>query len=148
MAANYPLPKFHFEVDWNGSTIGFTEVSGLDITRDMIKYRDGANPEFTVQKMPGLHNYSNITLKRGMFKGENEFYNWFYNNINKNSSDMQRIDFTIKLLDEEHNPVVTWSVHNAWALKFTSTDLKAEGNEVAIESLEIVHEGLKVENNG
>jgi phage tail-like protein len=148
MAANYPLPKFHFQVDWNGSQIGFSEVTGLDITRDLIEYRDGANPEFSKKKMPGLHKFNNINLKRGVFKGENEFYNWFYNNINKNSDDMQRIDFTIQLLDEEHNPVVTWKVHNAWAMKFTSPDLKADGNEVAIESLEIAHEGLKVENNG
>jgi phage tail-like protein len=146
MATNYPLAKFHFEVDYNGSQIGFTEVTGLDITRDLIEYRDGANPEFSKRKMPGLHKFNNITLKRGVFKGENEFYTWFYNNINQNSEDMQRITFTIKLLDEEHNPVVSWQVKNAWVLKFTSPDLKADGNEVAIESIEIAHESLTVIN--
>lgn len=148
MATNYPLPKFHFTVTWDGiSSIGFTEVSGLDITRDVIEYRDGSSPEFSKIKMPGMQKYSNITLKRGTFKANNEFYQWLYGNINQNSVDMIRRDITITLLDEEHNPVVVWKVHNAWPSKMVSTDLKSsDSTDVAIETLELAHEGLTIQN--
>jgi phage tail-like protein len=147
--ANYPLPKFHFIVDWGGvASVGFTDVSGLDITRDVIEYRDGSSPEFSKIKMPGMQKYSNITLKRGTFKSNNEFYTWLYSNINKTGADMTRRDITISLLDEEHNPVVTWKVHNAWPCKITSTDLKStDSTDVAIETLELAHEGLTIQND-
>ena len=141
--ANYPLSKFHFQVDWSGTNIGFTEVSGLDISNDIIEYRDGSSPEYSKIKMPGQRKFSNITLKRGMFKSDNEFYTWF-NTINMNT--VERRDITISLLDETMSAVVVWKVKNAWPSKITPTDLKADGNDVAIESLEIVHEGLTIQN--
>jgi phage tail-like protein len=56
-----------------------------------------------------------------------------------------RRDITIKLLDEQHNAVITWVVANAWPTKVQCTDLKADANEVAIESMELVHEGLTIQ---
>jgi phage tail-like protein len=142
--ANYPLSKFHFQVDWSGTNIGFTEVSGLDISNDVIEYRDGSSPEYSKIKMPGQRKFSNISLKRGMFKSDNDFYTWF-NTINMNT--VERRDITISLLDETMAPVVVWKVKNAWPSKITPTDLKADGNDVAIESLEIVHEGITIQND-
>jgi phage tail-like protein len=142
--AEYPLPKFHFEVDWSGTRLGFTEVSGLDIETEVIEYRDGQSPEFSKKKMPGMRKFSNITLKRGTFKSDNDYYNWF-NTVKLNT--IQRRDITISLLDEEHKPVIVWKVKNAFPSKIQSTDLKADGNETAIESLEIVHEGLTIQND-
>jgi len=141
---SYPLPKFHFQVEWGGTKIGFTEVSGLDVETEVIEYRHGASPEYSKTKMPGLHKFSNITMKRGTFKSDNEYYNW-WNTVKLNT--IERRDITIKLLDEEHNPVVTWKVKNAWPVKVQSTDLKADGNEVAIESIELAHEGLTIQND-
>jgi len=141
--AEYPLPKFHFLVEWGGSKIGFTEVSGLDITTEVIEYRDGASPEYSKIKMPGQRKFSNITLKRGTFKGDNQFYNWF-NTVSLNT--IERRDLTISLLNEKHEPVIVWKVKNAWPSKVSPTDLKADGNEVAIESLELAHEGLTIQN--
>lgn len=141
--AEYPISKFHFQVEWGGSKIGFTEVSGLDITTEIIEYRDGASPEYSKIKMPGQRKFSNITLKRGTFAGDNEFYNWF-NTVNLNQ--IERRDLTISLLNESHEPVVVWKVKNAWPTKVTPTDLKADGNEVALESLELAHEGLTIQN--
>ncbi|MBS1656924.1 MAG: phage tail protein [Bacteroidetes bacterium] len=143
MAAQYPIPKFHFRLEWGGAKIGFTEVTGLDISNDVIEYRDGATPEYSKIKMPGLRKFSNITLKRGTFKGDNDFYKWF-NTIQLNT--VERRDITISLLNENHEPVVVWKVKNAFPVKVTSTDLKADGNEVAIESLELAHEGLTIDN--
>ncbi len=144
MAEQYPLPKFHFSVDWGGTKIGFTEVSGLDVETELIEYREGSSPVYSKIKMPGMQKFSNITLKRGTFKSDNEFYVW-WDSVKLNT--IERRDVTIKLLNEEHEPVLTWKVRNAWPLKVQSTDLKADGSETAIESLEIVHEGLTIQND-
>lgn len=143
MATTYPLVKFHFQVEWGGTKIGFTEVSGLDVESEVVEYRDGASREYSKLKMPGMQKYSNITLKRGTFKSDNEYFNW-WNAVQLNT--IERRDITISLLNEEHEPVVTWKVKNAWPTKVQSTDLKADGNEVAIESMELVHEGLSIQN--
>ena len=117
--ATYPLSKFHFQVEWGGTKIGFTEVSGLDVEIDPIEYRDGASPEFSNRKMPGMFKYSNITLKRGTFKSDNEFYNW-WNTVQMNQ--IERRDIIISLLNEEHEPVVVWKNKSAWPIKVNSTD--------------------------
>ncbi|BEV03829.1 phage tail protein [Chryseobacterium gambrini] len=140
----YPLVKFSFEVDWGGTNIGFQEVSGLSIERDIIEYRQGASPDFSKIKMPGMAKFGNITLKRGTFKGDNDYFEWLQT-VQMNT--VERRSITISLLDENGTPAVTWKVKNAFPLKLQSTDLKAEGNEVAIETLEIAHEGLTIEHN-
>ncbi len=142
--ANYPLPKFHFQVEWGGTKIGFQEVSGLTLETQVLEYRDGASPEYHKIKMPGLQQFGNVTLKRGVFKSDNEFYTW-WNTVKLNT--IERRDVTISLLDENHGPVVTWKIKNAWPSKVTSPDMKADGNEIAIESLELIHEGLTVQND-
>ena len=143
MATNYPLVKFHFQVEWGGTKIGFTEVSGLDVETEVVEYRHGASPEYSKVKMPGMQKFSNITLKRGTFATDNEYFDW-WNTVKLNT--IERRDITISLLNEEHQPVVVWKVKNAWPSKVQSTDLKADGSEVAIESLEIIHEGLTIQN--
>lgn len=142
--AAYPIPKFHFQVEWGGSNLAFTEVSGLDIETEVIEYRDGLSPEYNKIKMPGMRKFSNITLKRGTYKGDNQFYEWL-NTTALNT--IERRDLTISLLDETHSPVIVWKIKNAFPVKFQSTDLKADGNEVAIETLELAHEGLVVQNS-
>lgn len=139
---DYPLVKFHFQVEWGGTKIGFSEVSGLNVETEPIEYRHGASPEFTKTKMPGLQSYSNITLKRGSFQSDNEFFEW-WNTIKLNT--IERRDITISLLNEEHEPLIAWKIKNAWPIKVESTDLKADGNEVAIETMELAHEGLTIE---
>ncbi len=143
MATNYPLVKFHFQVEWGGTKIGFTEVSGLDVETEVVEYRHGASNEYSKLKMPGMQKFGNITLKRGTFASDNEYFSW-WNTVKLNT--IERRDITISLLNEEHDPVVVWKVKNAWPVKVQSTDLKAEGSEVAIESMEIAHEGLTIQN--
>ncbi len=145
MATTYPLPKFHFQVEWGGARIGFTEVSGLNIETEVIEYRDGVSPEYHKIKMPGMQKFSNITLKRGSFKGDNDFFKW-WNTVALNS--IERRDLTISLLNEKHEPVIVWKVKNAWPNKVTPGDLKSDANEVMIESIELVHEGLSIQNEG
>ena len=140
--ATYPIPKFHFSVEWApGTRIGFTEVTGLTMESDVIEYREGSSPEFHKIKQPGLKKLSPLTLKRGVFQGDIEFNDWM-DTISMNT--VERRDVTIKLLNENHEPIITWQVLNAWPTKVQSSDLKADGNEVAIETMELAHEGIKI----
>lgn len=141
--AEYPLPKFHFQVEWGGTKIGFTEVTGLDVETEIIEYRDGASPEYSKLKMPGMQKYANITMKRGIFPTDNEFFEWWNTHA---LNTVERRDLTVSLLNETHEPVMVWKVKNAWPTKITSTDLKGDGNETAIETIELVHEGLSIQN--
>ncbi|WP_046755825.1 phage tail protein [Kordia jejudonensis] len=145
MSAIYPLPKFHFQVEWGGTKIGFQEVTGLDKEFEILQYREGSSPEYNKISMPGMVKYTDIVLKRGVFRGDNEFYAWMQEN---KLNVAERRDITISLLNEAHEPVVVWRVKNAWPMKIQSTDLKAEGNEVAIETLTVAHEGVEWENLG
>ena len=119
-------------------------LSGLDVQAEEIKYRRGDSKDFSPIKMPGLKKYGNVTMKKGIFKGDNKFWDWF-NEIKMNT--IKRVPVTISLLDEAGNPTMVWTLQNAWPTKITGTDLKAEGNEVAVESIEIVHEGLTIANS-
>lgn len=142
--AAYPLPVFHFQVEWGGTKLGFTEVSGLSIELQSIDYRDGVSPEYNVTKMPGIPQYSNITLKRGVFEGDNEFFQWI---STTKLNEPERRDLTISLLGEDHTPVMTWKVKKAWPCKVEGPSLNSTGNEVAMESIELCHEGITIENN-
>ena len=139
--ANYPLPVFHFSVSLGGGApIGFSEVSGLSQEVQAIEYRDGLMSSTTLPlKYPGLRKAGNITLKRGMITSNNDLYNWLNNN---GTPGVDRRDLTITLLNDENNPVFVWSIAQAWPVKIEGPGLKATGNETAIESVELVHEGI------
>ncbi len=137
----WPLPKFYFEVKWGSSVMSFQEVSGLDVEAQPIEYRHGNNPQFPTIKMPGIRKFGNVTMKKGTFTGDVRFWDWL-NQIKMNT--IKRQDVTISLLDESGKPTMVWTLANAWPTKVTGTDLKASGNEVAIETIELAHEGLKI----
>ncbi|MDR2084110.1 MAG: phage tail protein [Bacteroidales bacterium] len=140
----WPLPKFYFTVEVADlSEATFQEVSGLDIEAQIIEYRHGNSPDFSTIKMPGIKKYGNVTLKKGVFVKDNKFWDWF-NKIKMNTIERQPV--TIKLLDEAGSPTMVWTLKNAWPTKITGTDMKSDGNEVAVETLEIAHEGLTIAN--
>ncbi len=139
---DFPLPKFHFIVQWGGSKIAFTEVSGLNKEMDILEHRVGSSPEFFKRKMPGLQKLGNITLKRGVFINDNEFYDW-YNTVALNT--VERRDLTISLLDENHEPKVVWKVKECFIVSLKCTDLKAEANEIAIDTVELANHGFALE---
>ncbi|WP_075187441.1 phage tail protein [Teredinibacter haidensis] len=139
----WPIPKFHFQVKWDSEVLSFQEVSGLDVEAQIIEYRSGDNPVFSTVKMPGIQKSGNVTMKKGVFKSDNKFWDWF-NTIKMNT--IARIPVTISLLDETGAPTMVWVLANAWPTKITGTDLKSDGNEAAIETIEIAHEGITIAN--
>ena len=143
--STWPMPKFRFEVDLGLELKGvaFQEVSGMDVENQIIEYRQSNSPLFTTEKMPGISKYGNITMKRGIFVNDNAFWNW-HSEISMNT--IKRRTILIRLLDESGKVTMQWLLANAWPTKITSTDLKSDGNEVAIDTIEIAHEQLTISN--
>jgi phage tail-like protein len=142
MAQQYPLPKFQYQVDWGGAKLSFTEVTGMDQEAEVIEYRHSDSKNFSKIKMPGMRKFSNITLKRGKFEGDFDFYDWM--DAISNDRIGGRRDLVIRLMNEKHEPVVSWKATNCFPVKITAPDLKSDANEVAIESIEVAHEGFSL----
>ena len=140
---NYPLTGFHFTVKWSDDdeNVSFSEVSGLSVSTTPIEYREGANKEYTTYKMPGLKKYNNVILKRGTMASDNGFFDWF-NSIANNT--VERRDITISLLNESHEPAVTWSLKNAFPVKYDGGSLNGSDGKVVIESVELSYESFTV----
>jgi phage tail-like protein len=142
MPQDYPLPRFHFQVDWGGAKISFTEVTGLVMEREKIEYRHSDSKDFNKIAMPGMAKNNNIPLKRGKFESDFDFNTWLEEVANERVSG--RRDVIIRLLNEKHVPVAAWSAARCFPVKITAPDLKSDANEIAVESIEIAHEGLKL----
>ncbi len=142
---NWPLPKFYFQVSFGtiNQSIAFQEVSGLEAETQVIEYRNDNSHHFSTIKMPGIAKIGNVTLKKGVFVKDNNFWNW-YSQIKMNT--IKRETVTIELLDEQGSPTMRWTLQNAWPTKVTGVDLKSDGNEVAVETIELAHEGLTIAN--
>jgi phage tail-like protein len=142
--SNWPLPKFYFKIDLGSvKDVLFQEVSGLEAEAQPIEYRGVNSPVFSTIKMPGIAKIGNVTMKKGVFKNDNAFWDW-YGMIKMNTNERQTV--VIRLCDEEGNTTMAWTLANAWPVKISSTDMNADANEVAVESIEISHEGLTISN--
>ncbi len=137
---SYPLPVFRFKVTWNNLDIGFSDVTGLSRELQSIEYRDGLMTGTTLPlRRPGLAKAGNITLKQGIVEDNNDLYDWFNNN---GAPNVERRDVVISLLNDEGDIVMYWEISQAWPVKCEGPGLKATGNEIAIQTLELVHEGI------
>jgi phage tail-like protein len=115
----------------------------------VIEYRDGTDPNLSKRKLPGMRKFSNVTLKRGVFKGLRDFYDWIDGgDAASDKSVVKRKDYrrtvTITLMDEAATEVVSWTLQNAIPIKVQFSDMKADGNEISIDTMELAHEGLTV----
>jgi phage tail-like protein len=144
MAQQHPFSQYHFQVQWGGNRMAFQEISGLDIEIETVHFREGSSPADSDRKLPGLRKFTNITLKRGLIQGDNQFFEWI--NTKQNGT-IERRDLIIALLDEQHQPAIVWKVKNAFPVKYSGPVLKADSSEIAMESMEITHEGIEVEHN-
>jgi phage tail-like protein len=136
-----PYRSYNFRVKLGNITrAGFRECSGLDSSQDPIDYREG-NQSNTTRKLPGLVKHSNIILKRGI-TDDVELWKWRQAVIDRDDKNMRQ-NGSIELIDDYGNVLMQWDFIDAWPSKWTGPTFNATGNEVAIETLEIVHEGLK-----
>lgn len=142
-----PYGGYNFEVTVNGISDdgkavsgSFTEASGLEVTIDPIEYRNGSE-DITPRKVPGLKKFTNITLKKGN-TGDLEFWNWIVEAMN---GQVRRTEGSVILLDENKQEVMRWNFKRGWPCKWTGPGLNATNNEIAMETLEICHEGLSID---
>ena len=142
-----PYTGYNFEVVVNGVSDDGTAVKGSfteamigDTTMDPIEYRNGSE-SLTVRKIPGLIKFANITLKRG-YTGDLAFWNWLVEAMN---GLVRRTEGTVIMLDENRREVMRWNIRRAWPCKYTAASLNAKNNEIAIETLEICHEGIEID---
>jgi phage tail-like protein len=133
-----PLRNFRFRVEIDGiQQAGFSDVSGFETTIDSIDYREGTDPKH-VRKLSGLTKFGNLTLKWGITDSM-DLYNWFKEGIN---GAVIRKNISIIAVDEAGNDKARWNITGAWPVKCDAPVFNAKGNDVAIETLEIAHEGV------
>ncbi len=138
---NDPYKGFRFLVEIDGIIqAGFSEVTIPDSSQEPIEYREGSDLP-TVRKIPGLVKYGNVVLKWGTTDSLG-LYNW-RKLVEDGKSKEARKNMAVIVLDEEGVPGVRWEFREAWPTKYDAPDLKATGNEIAVETLEIAHEGMK-----
>ena len=134
---NDAFGPFNFVLEIDGiATAGFSEVSGLSNETSVIEYREANAP--SSRKLPGITKYSNITLKRGITK-DRSLWDWRKTVM---VGATQRKNGSVVLLDESGQEVVRWNFHDEWPCKWEASSLHAKSSEVAIETLELAHEGF------
>ena len=134
-----PYLNFNFRVEIDGiQRFAFHEVSGMDSTIDAIEHREGGD-NLTPRKLPGMTKHSNIVLKWGI-TDDPEMSRWHHDAVRGR---VRRRNGSIVLLDRLGQEVVRWNFFNAWPAKWVGANLTAEGNDVAIETLELAHEGIE-----
>ena len=138
MARTDPYRNYAFLVEIDGITqAGFAECSGFGATTDVIEYREGGE-NATPRKLPGATKYPNITLRWGL-TDSTELYDWYQEVVRGR---VQRKNGSIIVLDVAGEERRRWNFINGWPARWDGPDFSAKGNDVAIETLEIAHEGI------
>ena len=137
-----PFKSYSFLVEIDGiASAAFKSVSGLGAEAEVIEYREGADPLSSSRKLPGRVKYPNVTLKRGLTISR-DLWDWWQTVVN---GPVDRRNVAIVLLDDSRTPVLRWLLRNAWIARIEASELDASKNEIAIESIELAHEGLDLE---
>ena len=137
-----PFKNYSFLVEIDGiASAAFKSVSGLAAEAEVIEYREGSDPVSSSRKLPGRVRYPNVTLTRGITTSL-DLWNWW---LTVAEGRVERRNVAIVLLDDSGTPALRWLLHRAWIAKIEGPSLHARGNEVAIASVELAHEGLELE---
>ncbi len=135
-----PYRNFRFRVVIDGIQVaGFSDASIPDITVDSISYREGTDAPYE-RKLSGLVKYGNITLKKGLTDSL-DLYNWHQQVVQTGASGARK-NLSLILIDEAGEDQAQWDVIESWPTKYDPSDFSAKGNDVMVESLELVHEGI------
>lgn len=136
--------SFNFLVKWDSVEMFFQEVSGLDSETPPIEYDHANHQKISLTQTSELQKTSNVTLKKGVVKSGDNFWQW----LNKSKTNtLVHQTVTIHLLGDTGAPIMTWTLSKAWPSKIIATDLTSDNNQVAIEAVEISHQGLTITNN-
>lgn len=146
--AVYPLPVYNYKVEIAGTAVAFSEVSGLGISYDVSTYKESpiesgaAGPR--VMRMPAQATDVKITLKKGVVRGASvgTLFKWI-NTTQINQTDKK--DIYVRLCDEKGDAVISWKVINAFPTKLTAPTFDAKSNDAAIETMELVGDGVVIE---
>lgn len=142
IAAAYPLPAYNYRVDVEGGSMSFSEVSGIQIERNILTYRHG----LSYWEGEAIRSYRNnsfipVTLRKGVVHGGTALYDWL------NADGVERRAVAVHLCNAEGEPVVTWHIAQALAVKLEAPGFDPGDNGVAIESLEIMAAGISLEHH-
>lgn len=139
MSVYYPPVGFHFKVEFGltdaGSDVRFQEVSGLTSEIGIEELQEGGENRFS-HRLPGRVKYGNLVLKRGMLT-DSGLIGWFRNAVEEYTFDP--VDVQVTLLNEDHDPIMSWSFTNAWPVKWAVSDLKAQDNSLVVETIELAY---------
>jgi phage tail-like protein len=141
MATHYPHPAHHFSVQAGFARIGFTRVQLPRVERDLIRYREGSDPVETVRLLPGLERLTDCVLERGVVPPDNEFFAWLGT---AHVGAVQRRDVVVKLLNQNHEPVMTWLLRNCFPIALEWSPLDAQHSLVLVETLRLAVEAMDV----
>ncbi|MFH1373531.1 MAG: phage tail protein [bacterium] len=146
MVNYYPPVGFHFKVEVlglsaNANDVRFTEVSGLSVEMSTEEVAEGGENRF-IQKYPLRARYPELVLKRGLLLNS-EVVNWARRCIE--DIDIQPKNIEIMLLNEEHEPLLTWHVFKAYPTKWAVSDLNATNNAVLIESMQLYYQYFTID---
>lgn len=135
-----PYRNFRFRVELGDIQVAaFSEATVPDSTTDPVDYREGTDPTHQ-RKLSGLTKFGNVTLKRGLTDSL-DIYKWRKQVEDTGAKDARK-DISLILIDEEGKDKARWDIVQAWPTKYDPSDFSAKGNEVLIETLELVHEGI------
>lgn len=134
-----PFRNFNFLIEIDGiAQASFTECSGLSSTTEVIENREGGD-NTTVRKLPGKTTYANISLKWGL-TASTELWDWRQQIVDGN---VVRKNGSVVMFDLPNSTeVARWNFVRAWPTKWEGPALSAKGNDIAIDTLELAHEGL------
>ncbi|MBS9426717.1 MULTISPECIES: phage tail protein [Photorhabdus] len=140
IAVEYPIPTYRFVVSIGDEKVAFNNVSGLDISHDVIEYKDGTGNYY---KMPGQRQAINITLRKGVFSGDTKLFDWI-NSIQLNQ--VEKKDISISLTNEAGTEILmTWSVVNAFPTSLTAPSFDAASNEVAVQEITLTADRVAIQ---
>lgn len=146
--STYPLPIYNYKVEIGGDTVAFSEVSGLSISHETATYKEspsvGGQAGPSTRHMPMQGTPANVTLNKGLVTGVSvpTFFNWIHS-IQLNQ--VQKKDVIIHLMDEAGATLIKWTVQNAFPTKLDAPSFDASSNDVAIESMELMGDGILIE---
>jgi phage tail-like protein len=137
-----PYLDFNFLVEMDGDTVaGFSEVDLPEGRIEIVSYRQGGDPTSAARQLPGRVSYGPLVLRHG-FNGDASLFQWWQAVAQGN---VARRNVSVILLDEQRQEVARWNIRRALPAKLESPSLRGLGNEVAIESLELAHEGIELD---